>query len=272
MFDVELYKKMSQFQKLASKNGVNAYSEFIRWSKNGKILDVGCGEGSTTVDLLYPLIMANSSNSKLIAMDLEEDMISAANASYGHMNIDFIQMDITNINENNNKYKNYFDNVFSFICLHLVSDLIWIKNIYDLMKRDGQTFFIIPANNPVFTAVMELRHEGNYIEYVKKVEHVFNTPFAQLNNPEDWIKPLMEKEGFKNVKCFKFPQDFTFESFDYLKRFIATFQFLIKEIPTDEQDDFIEQVANRIIRISTFDETTQEIHASCFILAIIADK
>nr|XP_022913407.1 uncharacterized protein LOC111424193 [Onthophagus taurus] len=205
-----------------SKNGVNAYNEVIRWSKNGKILDVGCGEGSTTVDFLYPLMIAN-----FFKLQINRDGFTRR---------------------------------------------IWIKNIYDLMKRDGQTFFIIPANNPVFTAVMELRHEGNYIEYVKKVEHVFNTPFAQLSNPEDWIKPLMEKEGFKNVKCFKFPQDFTFESFDYLKRFIATFQFLIKEIPTDEQDDFIEQVGNRIIRISTFDETTQEIHASCFILAIIADK
>ena len=77
------------------------------------ILDVGCGDGRVTHYVANQLEHGN-----IIGIDLVEDMINFAETHHGTLtNIRFLQMSADNI-----VFKQRFDCIFSFSCLHWVAD------------------------------------------------------------------------------------------------------------------------------------------------------
>jgi juvenile hormone acid methyltransferase len=55
----EQYIKNNGLQRKNAEDTSNTYIQRMVWKSNEIILDIGCGPGDVTSDILYPLIMNN---------------------------------------------------------------------------------------------------------------------------------------------------------------------------------------------------------------------
>jgi len=106
-----------------------------------KILDLCCGHGKPTYDLLTQLLASGIQVEKIVGLDISEAQISKAKSDYGDIDkLEFAVQDIETIS-----YDHEFDIVISLFGLH------WTKNlpetallIYESLKPSGQLMFFVP--------------------------------------------------------------------------------------------------------------------------------
>lgn len=118
MHEADLYRKSNVMQKRDAMDCLKEYSRRIQWKGfEDRILDIGCGDGSVTVNLLRSHIPGEF---ELIGCDISEEMVRFANENYKDGNTNFIVQDIqAHLNED---LINNFDHVFSFYALHWIKD------------------------------------------------------------------------------------------------------------------------------------------------------
>lgn len=116
-----LYSKYNGLQKNDATFVLKNYFHLVQWKKDGDdaILDIGCGAGDVTNDLLLPFLPKNFG--KLIGADLSEDMVEFARTRYKTSKISFEQMNIE-AEDIPVDFEEAFDHVFSFYCLHWIQD------------------------------------------------------------------------------------------------------------------------------------------------------
>ena len=85
------------------------------------MLDVGCGPGKMTKEVLLPRLPEDFG--LLIATDRSANMIQYASEMYSHPKLRFTQFDITEDIENTSQLRpSDFDKIFTFFLLHWVPD------------------------------------------------------------------------------------------------------------------------------------------------------
>lgn len=80
------------------------------------VLDVGCGIGDVTCELLKPRLP--KSVKTLIGVDCSEDMIDFARSKWSN-DVVFTRMNIAS-EDISVDYEDNFDHIFSFYCLHWI--------------------------------------------------------------------------------------------------------------------------------------------------------
>lgn len=111
-----------------------------RLDKNSKILDIGCGEGST---LLY----LNDESNKLYGMDISEEAIELSKNNL--MDATYFLGDIT-------KKETLPDQKFDLIICsevleHITDDAVAIENISSLLKKGGYLIITVPHRKDYWT-------------------------------------------------------------------------------------------------------------------------
>jgi juvenile hormone acid methyltransferase len=85
------------------------------------VLDVGCGPGGVTTQVLMPRLPADFG--LLVGADLSADMIQYASNTYTHPKLKFTQFDLAKDIENTSQLQpSGFDKIFSFFCLNWIPD------------------------------------------------------------------------------------------------------------------------------------------------------
>jgi len=109
---------------ISSKDVINVLSEYINkmsWKTGDRVLEVGCGPGRMTKEVLMPRLPEDFG--LLVAADLSAEMIQYANDNYSHSKLRFTQFDITEDIENTSQLRpSDFDKIFTFFLLHWVPD------------------------------------------------------------------------------------------------------------------------------------------------------
>lgn len=100
---------------------VYKYLSSMRWGDEDGlvVLDVGCGEGRTTAEILLPKLPPTVS--KVIGSDLSEKMIQYAKERYASTKLEFCNLDIGDTRACQSLSGN-FDRIFSFYCFHWIPD------------------------------------------------------------------------------------------------------------------------------------------------------
>lgn len=116
-----LYAKANGVQKSDATYVLENYFRLVRWKKDGEesILDIGCGTGDVTMDILQPLLPKNYG--KLVGADVSENMVDFANSHYKQKKVSFITMDVAT-KELPVDMEEEFHHIFSFYCLHWIQD------------------------------------------------------------------------------------------------------------------------------------------------------
>lgn len=79
--DAHLYAKTNKYQKDAAKKALDKFAPLLQWREDGgdgdSVLDIGCGNGDVTIELILPLLPPECRH--LLASDMSDEMIKYAN-------------------------------------------------------------------------------------------------------------------------------------------------------------------------------------------------
>lgn len=117
MIQPKLYYRNNALQKTDAKHILDKYFHLVEFDVDAEeaVLDVGCGIGDVTCELLIPCLP--KSVKSVVGVDFSEDMIDFArskwpNVTFSHMNIASENIPVD--------YEEAFDHIFSFYCLHWI--------------------------------------------------------------------------------------------------------------------------------------------------------
>lgn len=249
-FDGEKYKKASKHQKEWG-NGLIAE---LTLSGNEEILDLGCGDGVLTEQLsqLVP-------NGKVLGIDASEGMIATAK-NRGKSNLEFMQMDINNMN-----FQNMFDIIFSNAALH------WVKNheklllnSFNALKRNGVLLWDFAGNgncSNFYEVVREKIKNEKYKQYFSDFEWPWYMP------AKDDYEKIIASVGFSSYNITEVNRDRFFSSADEMIKWIDQPSIVpfINVIPEEIKMEFRDDVINSMLKKTlqpngTCFETFRRIH------------
>jgi len=97
------------------------YIKKMTWKTGDRVLDVGCGPGIMTKELLMPRLPEDFG--VLVGADLRADNIQYASETYTHPKLRFTEFDLAeDIGDTSQLQPSDFDKIFSSFCLHLIPD------------------------------------------------------------------------------------------------------------------------------------------------------
>jgi len=117
----KLYDGNDAITKTETAKLLSEYIDLMSWKPGDRVLDVGCGPAGVTTQVLMPRLPADFG--LLVGADLSADMIQYATETYTHPKLRFTQFDLAkDIGETSQLQPSGFDKIFSFFCLHFISD------------------------------------------------------------------------------------------------------------------------------------------------------
>ena len=126
-----------------------------------EIMDLGCGPGYTT-----RLIANRFKESKVLGVDLDEELINQAKSNVEFKNVSFIVGDGTNLKFKSSK----FDCIFEILAFHHIPNHFnAIKEVYRVLKKGGKfvTFDIaVKSLNPFFKLIETQPEEFTKKEFI----------------------------------------------------------------------------------------------------------
>lgn len=129
-----LYQRSNDLQRRDAKEIIDEFTPLMRWRSEGhdSLMDIGCGIADVTIDYILPILPMNYS--RLVGIDISDQMLQYARIHYGHHKITF---DNTDIGADLNKYyvnggRKRVDHITSFYCLH------WVPNQIKALKFETE--------------------------------------------------------------------------------------------------------------------------------------
>ena len=122
MNDGKLYETSTH--ELTSRVVTKVLSEYIKsmsWKTGDRVLDLGCGPGRMTTQVLMPRLPEDFG--LLVGADLSANKVQYASETYEHSKLKFRQFDLTkDIGNTSQLQPSDFDKIFSFFLMHWIPD------------------------------------------------------------------------------------------------------------------------------------------------------
>lgn len=242
-FDGEKYKAASLPQK---EWGTSLISQ-LSLQGNEAILDLGCGDGILTeqLSLLVP-------DGKVLGVDASIGMINTAKKLCRN-NLDFIQMDINNLN-----FSNKFDAIFSNAALHWIKNHnMLLHNSYEALKAGGIILWSFGGhgNCTNFLEIIQSKiNDEKYRDFFKDFEMPWFMPSASQ------YEKLISKIGFSEFTIESVNRDRYFSTSDEMIKWIdqPCIVPFIERIPDTLKSTFRNEVIKEMI------EKTGQTDGTCF--------
>lgn len=178
----------------------------VKWDRpngNVSLLDIGCGPGNVTMELLLPLLP--ETYDRVVASDIAPVMIENAKNFYNPLEsgrISFEILDIDSVEDTNrfsSKHKP-FDHITSINCLQYSNNQRQtFTNIYELLKPDGDCFIMLVANNPLYDFFLAQSEKDNYKDRLSHVKDIIS-PYQNSKDTEAQVRTILQPIGFKTIK------------------------------------------------------------------------
>lgn len=250
----ELYSKNNALQynfamKMLSK---------ISFNSTSRILDIGCGDGVITNEIAKIV-----TDGCIIGSDISEAMIEHATKKYiAQDNIRFIQMDAAK-----NFFRNQFDIVTSFNCLHWVSNQE--RAILGVAKAavDGaQIALLLSHRKSLYHLVLDKICASEKWSIFFK-DYISPRSFFDVANYEQ----LLVKAGLQIVNIEEEEMTYFYQTPKDLKEFFNAAGAQIKFIPSDLKESFLNDFVNEFLNHVSLNDI-DEIPVSFWCLQVVARK
>lgn len=198
MSNAEKYKKCGKLLTEDAKGVLNAYKNIIKWKDGCKVLDLGCGMGDITTNLLLPTLP--KSTKQIVGIDRIPELVDHANRNNVlgskltfRMGDIFDHAFLENLRD--------FDYVVSFDYLHHFADhKTLLVNVKKILKPYGEIFFHFCAANSLFNIYKSMSCDEKWKRYLKN----FDTRCSPYENSIDIqkdIENLFKHLGFQVYTC-----------------------------------------------------------------------
>lgn len=223
------------YKKLQRRNSSFVIQEFEDDFKtmSGKCMEIGCGFGDTTMDILLPALDPNST---IISTDVSESMINHANTTYGsneRLKFEVFDIETTDLPE---MYISEFDHIFSFPGLFFCKDIRRaFENIYRMLRPGGTIHMLLVASHTTFEVFKIMAEDKRFAPYMWK----YIAPFHDSDNPCKELKDLLRSIGFTVNHCSHRQMSFSAKYSDALPSAIMSTLAFFDEIPCKRKEDFM---------------------------------
>ena len=198
-------------------------AESVKLRKTSKVIDIGCGTGALTKQLLkkYPRI-------NILAIDLSKEMLSFFQKNFSTQIKNCQIISICGNAEKINEYTNEkYDAIFISSALWDMDIETTFKNIKKVLKKDGLVVFNLPA--------LVVEKERGFIFFIEHFfRQILNSKIIYRRIKIDYLKKLFKKYNFQPVTfreySFKMSKSNVSHFFDLL-RYRYPFILFPKEMP-----------------------------------------
>ncbi|XP_072766148.1 juvenile hormone acid methyltransferase isoform X1 [Anoplolepis gracilipes] len=210
---------------------------------HGKCLDIGCGPGQVTKEILLPLL---PDDAEVIGVDISQEMVNYARKKFADKRLSYIVLDIESPNLPKDQIECYH-NIVSFYCIHWCNDM-WFtfKNIYKLLQPEGKALVMFLAYNIGFEAYIRLKPRFQpYLEDAHRYVPYFQR--VRCKNMRASLQEILQNVGFKILHVSNREKSFEYSKTDLQNSAHAINPF-VKRFPNEKmKKDFLEQLINEVM-------------------------
>ncbi|XP_029173012.1 juvenile hormone acid O-methyltransferase-like [Nylanderia fulva] len=165
---------------------------------SGKCMDIGCGPGDITTDILLPTLHPKA---VILGTDISKNMIEFANKEYSkekRLKFEILDAETKSLPK---KYISEFDHIFSFNALNWCEDIQQtFQNIYCMLRHGGNILMLIVATHDIYEVMKIMAQDSRFKPYIPNVNK-YVSPFNDSAEPRNKLRKLLEKLGFKIHHC-----------------------------------------------------------------------
>ncbi|CAH1108142.1 unnamed protein product [Psylliodes chrysocephalus] len=262
----ELYKKSSLMNLIGAKKMLEKYKDLLIWKENASILEFGVGDGSNSQKALGPLLPKDYK--EYIATDISKIMVDYARRNIVMPKCQFYEFDI-NCENIPSSFQSRFDYIFSFyVMMYVKKPEHTFKNIYAMLKPNGQTFNVFLPSLPTDPVHMKLCKHEKWGKYGH--EQMLSAYSSELY-PEKCYQQALDRSGFKYYFSVE-KTSYTFLNEAEWKGFFLSVNTALANIPEDEVEEykniFLNLIDNQVL-IDGSDRGTKTIN---FDLCVVSAK
>ncbi|KAF5307240.1 hypothetical protein FQR65_LT06956 [Abscondita terminalis] len=242
----ELYIESGLLQKNDNIIALNTHFKTVKLFENCHVMDVGCGPGNITNDLLYPAFP--KSLEKLIGTDISEKMINFAKKNYNSNNkLSFSVMNIT-IEIVPSEYLSAFHHIVSLYCFQIVfNHRKALSNMFAMLKPGGNIFLNFMGNCVIFDIYKSLKEDTCWRTYLEHYET--EPPTQSFKNLTSEYEYLLKEIGFETHFCIA-TKKVNKSSKQLFKNFMLAVKFF--DIPKSLEDLYINYFMDFLKRKNLF--------------------
>ncbi|KAK3873136.1 hypothetical protein Pcinc_021830 [Petrolisthes cinctipes] len=249
MEDAQLYVSANAMQRRDALLVLSEYLPQMSWQEEGEaVLDIGCGSGDVTRNLLMPLLPRVE---QVTGVDVSSEMVGYASKTFQHNSLSFRHLDIEKSIQPRQIFPDGFTKVFSFYCLHWVRGQDQcLRNIYQLLQPGGEALLVFLANNPLFTMYENMSLKPEWQEYMQDVSNYVSV-YQHKSDPAQSMVEVAEEAGFEVVSCEAPKLEFVFQNINYVKNAIKAVNPFVKRVPQDKQEAFLKECLTELASLKT---------------------
>ncbi|XP_031369307.1 juvenile hormone acid O-methyltransferase [Apis dorsata] len=243
--DVEEYVKASTIQYRDAADIIEEFAQEMSEMK-GKCLDIGCGPGIVTKELILPNL---SPEAKLVGMDISKPMIEYAKKMYhDDERLSFQLLDIETMDLPKDTF-DQFNNVLSFYCLHWCQNFRKaFDNIYKLLRPGGKGLFMLLSWNDGFDVYKKLYANPRYRPYMQDTERYIPV-FHECKDRRINLRKILETTGFEILHCSEREKTYVFKNSEIMKNHIIAITPFISRIPNTLKKEFEDEITREVVNM-----------------------
>jgi len=199
MFNARSYAKANATR---SENFLKDHMWRLNWPRKPsrevqKILDIGCGSGDVTVNILAKRLPYDRCD--ILGVDSNAKRISAS-AEFIRPNVNFRHLDIADTLPVELPGAS-FDKIFSFYCLHWVQDQVQaLRNMNFLLKPNGEALLAMVSCTDVWDRWRRMAEKSQWKEVSANLDRYIGY-YGEVEDPCVLFSSYAATAGFKVRHC-----------------------------------------------------------------------
>ncbi|CAG0892385.1 unnamed protein product [Cyprideis torosa] len=234
---------MTIYECMIKDNDNHFHENCLHWStRPEKILDLGCGPGDTTKEILLPTVPQGT---RIVAIDSSRVMIEYARTHYYDAAISYEISDARNLVTDFVGEK--FNKCFSFYSLHWMTDSKDIlEQVHRVLVPDGQIFFVFLTSFVLWDAYRRMARSSKWRTYMNDVELVVGPYHDSKDRRADIVKDF-SNVGFDVIVCDT--KDITTQSkmdFYGTRAQVKSVNPWLPRVPESDRNEFLDELVMTI--------------------------
>jgi juvenile hormone acid methyltransferase len=245
----KLYASCNDLSIRDSGKVISEYINSMSWKPGDRVLDMGCGPGNVTTEVLLPRLPADFG--LLVGADMSADMIQYATETYTHSKLRFTMFDLVkDIGETAQLQPSVYDKIFSFFCLHFIQDhRKALRNVHSLLRTGGEILIVFFGTCSVYKAYEIQSRKPEWQPYMKDCNQ-FVTPSQNSSDPGEEFRKVLHDTGFEVMDCKCRDAVYIFDSLRFITDLLKSTNPFIDRIPRELQEQYMTDLVTELIKVN----------------------